>query len=365
MARTTLRAAALAAALSAFAFPVPALDMGVVSTMRNVNAVMEARGFFLAPANDMSGKIFDGDLAPSQAFEIMRPGMSRVSIGRLYTSCSCVQLHSPKRNFAQGERAVLELRNVRATPPAGQIYAVYVQITSPIRTTLRFDTFVQSSQFVTPPPRLAATAAEVAEEDPFAAETEAETVAEATAVAETIAEEEAEAAAAAEPAGAAAEPVIEEPVPAAEPDGGIPVRIEPRLSLVTLGVKDMGRSVAFYEKLGWEPVDRGKYDAIVFFQLNGMALALYPLQDLLRDQNLGDREAVAGGVTLAVNVRDKEEVRAYYDAFVKAGGTSLREPEETAWGSTTAYVADPDGYGWEISWVPQFILSDDGGLWIK
>lgn len=122
----------------------------VVSTPKNVKAVMEARGFYLAPTQAS----FDAsspagiDLAPIQSFEIVRPNGERVTIGRLFTSCTCVQLESSKRTFERGERAVLNLHNVLATPPGGQNYALYVQITNPIRTTLRIDTFVQSSQFI-------------------------------------------------------------------------------------------------------------------------------------------------------------------------------------------------------------------------
>ncbi|MCC8189914.1 MAG: hypothetical protein LIP77_04645, partial [Planctomycetes bacterium] len=119
----------------------------VVSSTRNVGAVMEARGFRIAPvANAMVG-YSPRDLAPVQAFEIVRPQGEKITIGRLYTSCGCVQLESPKRTFERGERAVLELHNVIPTPPDGQNYAIYVQITSPIRATLRYDTFVKSTQF--------------------------------------------------------------------------------------------------------------------------------------------------------------------------------------------------------------------------
>ncbi len=121
----------------------------VVSSPRNVNAVTQARGFYLTPAqNAPAGYSPTGvDLAPVQSFEIVRPRGERVKIGRLYTSCTCVQLETSKRDFAQGERALFHLHNVIATPPGGQNYAIYVQITSPIRTTLRYDTYVQSSQF--------------------------------------------------------------------------------------------------------------------------------------------------------------------------------------------------------------------------
>lgn len=126
----------------------PAAQRAVVSTMKNVSAVTESRGYFLAPAFEKAGQVIQGDEAATQAFEVIRPSDSRVTIGRLFTSCSCVQLESTKTSFERGERALLTLRNVKPTPPNGQNYAIYVQLTSPVRTTLRYDTFVQSDRFV-------------------------------------------------------------------------------------------------------------------------------------------------------------------------------------------------------------------------
>ncbi|MCC8165809.1 MAG: hypothetical protein LIQ31_06600, partial [Planctomycetes bacterium] len=117
----------------------------IYSTMRNVNAVPESHGFMLNPVFDVDVPRRDSDLAPPQAFEIIRPDDDRpVTIGRLFTSCTCIQLEAHKRTFRPGERAILQLRNIRPTPPNGQVYAIFVQITSPIRATLRFDTFVQT-----------------------------------------------------------------------------------------------------------------------------------------------------------------------------------------------------------------------------
>jgi hypothetical protein len=147
----------------------------LVSTMRNVNAVMEARGFRIIPAPDLSGDQPLGDEAPVFAVEIVRPRGERITINRLFTSCSCVQLEADKQTFEEGERAVLRFRNILPTPPAGQIYAMYVQVTSPIRTTLRYDTFVQSARFVqTAAPVFTAPGDAKPEETPVADADEAE-----------------------------------------------------------------------------------------------------------------------------------------------------------------------------------------------
>lgn len=129
-----------------------AAQRALVSSMKKVRAVTESRGYFIVPAHESAGRVIPGDEAPTQAFEIVRPSSSRVTLGRLFTSCSCIQLESPKATFEKGERIVLTLRNVRPTPPGGQTYAVYVQLTSPVRATLRYDTFVQSDRFVASKP---------------------------------------------------------------------------------------------------------------------------------------------------------------------------------------------------------------------
>jgi hypothetical protein len=146
--RRRLSGAAIAAAIL-FSVDFSALSgEALVSTMRNVNAVMESRGFRIIPAPDLSGDQPFGDEAPVFAVEIVRPKGEKITISRLFTSCSCVRLEADKQTFDEGERAVLRLRNVLPTPPAGQIYAMYVQVTGPIRTTLRYDTFVQSTRFI-------------------------------------------------------------------------------------------------------------------------------------------------------------------------------------------------------------------------
>lgn len=121
----------------------------VSTTARGVPAVMQAGGFMLQPVGNAPASY--NDLAPRQLFEITRPGNQAFTIGRLFTSCTCVRLEAESRSFGPGERAVVSLRNVMATPPGGQNYALYVQITSPIQATLRYDTYVQSSQFVPSP----------------------------------------------------------------------------------------------------------------------------------------------------------------------------------------------------------------------
>ncbi len=132
---------------AAFAVAASAHAAAIRSSARNQrSAVTEYSGFSLVHiGTEPEGP---GDLAPPQLFEIIRPGQQAFSLGRLYTSCVCVTLEADKAQFAAGERAVLRLRNVRPSPPEGTMYALYAQLRSPVRTILRADTFLQSSQFI-------------------------------------------------------------------------------------------------------------------------------------------------------------------------------------------------------------------------
>ena len=537
MSRTLLAAfLALTAASTALA-----ASNELVSTMRIVNAVAEHQGFRINPAFDAAAEQGPDDLAPLQAFEIMRPVDKPVTIGRLFTSCTCIQLESPKRTFAPGERAILQLRNTKPTPLNGQVYAIYVQITSPIRTTLRFDTFVQSSSFpeqagggsqeqpqeeasqsqgqepqqqaqtaesgvpgeVSPPPaegievidmvavatgRITDDAADKAEDaaekvadaaesaekdvksavdlakaemdaffedkpegsnapaDPVAASATGENsgkqegfeaglgenafsgapdetlddyfgdMQSSTAAAPTTPAASAESAAgeslrpasapasATDPAASAvsvrppSSPAAPQPeaapeaadvpqtatatqtVAASPPPAPLPPPAESAalqttpndavekpmqtISLITIGVSDMARSIRFYEELGWRRTSRNKYDQTAFFQLHGQVLALYPMPELLKEQNMESAKPAPGGVTLALHLANKDDVYSMYQRFIDAGGATLREPMEMPSGAVTSYVADPDGNPWEISWVPQFRVDDEGKLWL-
>ena len=140
--------------------------------------------------------------------------------------------------------------------------------------------------------------------------------------------------------------------------------MEQRLSLITLGVADLGRSRRFYEEgLGWRPSGAGN-DEVAFYQLGGIALALWGREELAADAGLprpGPAEGFAG-IALAHNVRSPEEVDAILGRAAGAGGRVLRTGAATPWGGYTGYFADPDGHLWEIAWNPHFPLAADGSL---
>jgi uncharacterized protein len=137
--------------------------------------------------------------------------------------------------------------------------------------------------------------------------------------------------------------------------------VEQRVSLVTLGVADLGRAQRFYEGLGWSA--SGDADDVVFFQAGGMVLALWDRGKLAEDSAVTDGGGW-GGVTLAYNVRSREEVDAAIDEARSAGARIGREPAETFWGGYSGVFVDPDGHPWEVAHNPGWTLNDDGGVTI-
>ena len=134
--------------------------------------------------------------------------------------------------------------------------------------------------------------------------------------------------------------------------------MEPRISIITLGVTDLPRAVEFYrDGLGLTLFDDNT-ESIAFFQNKGTWLALYPREALAADVGIPLDENVGGsgfsGVTLAHNVRNKEEVDALLEVAVAAGATLVKPAQDTFWGGYSGYFADPEGYLWEIAWNPHF-----------
>jgi uncharacterized protein len=137
--------------------------------------------------------------------------------------------------------------------------------------------------------------------------------------------------------------------------------MEPRISLITLGVADVARARAFYEALGWTASSASQPE-VAFFQANGLALALWGRQALAEDAGVADGPRGFSGVALAYNGRSKQEVDAVHASAVAAGATPLKPPQDTPWGGYVGYFADPDGHLWEVAWNPSFPLDERGNL---
>ncbi len=137
--------------------------------------------------------------------------------------------------------------------------------------------------------------------------------------------------------------------------------MEPRISIVTLGVADLDRSVAFYEAMGLKR-HAGITDGVAFFQMGGMIFGLFPRTELAKDAGIDPAGSGFSGIALAYNTRSEMEVDAVLDAAAKAGGRIVREAGKAFWGGRTGYFADPDGHLWEVAHNPGFPIAGDGTI---
>ncbi len=132
------------------------------------------------------------------------------------------------------------------------------------------------------------------------------------------------------------------------------------LTLVTLGVRDLRRAVAFYTDVGFERV--GDDDDIAFFRTGGSVLALYDWDDLAADAQVDATGTGFRGVSLASNQPSEQAVDDEVERWAAAGATLVKPPERVFWGGYSGYVADPDGHLWELAHNPGPLLSPGGGL---
>jgi uncharacterized protein len=136
--------------------------------------------------------------------------------------------------------------------------------------------------------------------------------------------------------------------------------MEQRVSLITLGVSDLGQARSFYEGLGWTTA-AGPDDDVVFFQVGGMVMALWDRGKLAEDSAVSDPGGW-GGITLAHNVRSPAEVDAVLAEAQAAGGTVARPGEPTFWGGYSGVFVDPEGHPWEVAHNPDWTIHDDGSI---
>lgn len=142
--------------------------------------------------------------------------------------------------------------------------------------------------------------------------------------------------------------------------------MEPRISLITLGVDDLERSLAFYrDGMGWTPSRASVEGEVAFMQAGGAVLALWWRARLAADANLPDRRGAwkeFGGIALAHNVRERGEVDEVLAQAERAGARLIKPAVDTEWGGRSGYFADPDGHPWEVAWNPGFPFADDGSI---
>jgi predicted lactoylglutathione lyase len=140
--------------------------------------------------------------------------------------------------------------------------------------------------------------------------------------------------------------------------------MEPRISILTLGVRDMERAYRFYHEGLGLPTSRNPEQGIVFFQMRGTVLALYPLEELAKDVSpeLAPERSGFSGMTMAYNARSQEEVDDILQRAVEAGGSLVKPAQLVFWGGYSGYFADPDGHYWEVAYADSWQFHEDGSL---
>jgi uncharacterized protein len=134
---------------------------------------------------------------------------------------------------------------------------------------------------------------------------------------------------------------------------------EPRISIVTLGVADVAKARAFYERLGFT-ASKASQESVCFMQLGGLVLSLYGRAALTKDAHVSDSTPGFSGITLAHNCRSEGDVDKAI-AHAVACGATLKKPAQTVfWGGYSGYFADPDGHLWEVAHNPFFPLDAQG-----
>ncbi len=136
--------------------------------------------------------------------------------------------------------------------------------------------------------------------------------------------------------------------------------MEPRITIIGLGVKDIKVSNDFYEnKFGWKKTSSSN-ENISFFQLNGILLSLYPKDKLAEDAEVSPEGSGFKAFSLAYNTRSEQEVDDLIAELETKGVKIEKRPQKVFWGGYSSYVADPDDNLWEIAFNPYLQLDEEG-----
>jgi catechol 2,3-dioxygenase-like lactoylglutathione lyase family enzyme len=135
--------------------------------------------------------------------------------------------------------------------------------------------------------------------------------------------------------------------------------MEPRLTLVTLGVADVARSRSFYEALGFK-ASAASQESVAFLDAGGVVLALFRRAALAEDATVPDSAPGFSGIALAHNTRSEAEVDRVLREAVAAGGRLTKPGQKVFWGGYSGYFADPDGHLWEVAYNPAWPLDAEG-----
>lgn len=138
--------------------------------------------------------------------------------------------------------------------------------------------------------------------------------------------------------------------------------MKPRITVITLGVDNLDRSLAFYRDGLGLPTEgiigrEFEHGAVAFFDLqSGIKLAVWARDDLAHDTGLAKTPASPTEFSLGHNVASKAEVDTVMTQAQRAGATVIKPASDTFWGGYAGYFQDPDGHLWEVVWNPQFTI---------
>ncbi len=135
-----------------------------------------------------------------------------------------------------------------------------------------------------------------------------------------------------------------------------------KLSLITLGVKDLRRALAFCQRgLGWK-ISSASGDDVAFFPMGGIVFALYPREKLADDATVSPIGPGFSGIALAYNAKSQDEVDTVLQTVQRIGAKIVKPAQKAFWGGYSGYFADPDGHLWEVAWNPFWQFDDRDNL---
>ncbi len=133
------------------------------------------------------------------------------------------------------------------------------------------------------------------------------------------------------------------------------------VSLITLGVNNLDAAATFYEGMGLKRAGF-ESDSVVFFDMGGLALGLFPRAELAKDAAMSEEGSGFRGISLAWNLASAEAVDEAVERAVKLGAQLTKKPELVFWGGYSGYITDLDGHLWEIAFNPAWPLRENGAM---
>ena len=135
--------------------------------------------------------------------------------------------------------------------------------------------------------------------------------------------------------------------------------MSPHISMITLGVPDVAKATAFYERLGFAKSSASQ-EAVTFFKAGSVVLGLFGRDPLQEDAAASNLCTGNGGIAVAMNYASEAEVDAMMAKAEAEGARILKPAQKVFWGGYSGYFADPDGHAWEVAFNPFWSVDEQG-----